>query len=125
MINSAEDARSVVSLAKFPPRGLRGQGGPFACFAHGIATPAEYVNQANENLLTMVQIETAAGVQNIDEICRVDGIGGRWSLVPASSVATLIMGLCRSRPHRPERPCSCPVGLHAGEMDGACISQCH
>ena len=75
MINTAADARSVVSFAKVPPIGVRGQGAPFACFEHGIATPAEYVAKANVTLITMVQIETVEGLKNIEEICRVDGIG--------------------------------------------------
>ncbi|KAK5120784.1 hypothetical protein LTR85_005850 [Meristemomyces frigidus] len=74
MINTAADARSVVSFAKFPPIGVRGQGSPFACFEHGLATPAEYVSTANVNLLTMVQIESADGLKNVEDICQVDGV---------------------------------------------------
>lgn len=75
MINNAAEAKSVVTLAKFPPIGVRGQGSPFACLAHGLATPSDYVAQANNSILTMVQIETVAGVDNVDEICQVEGIG--------------------------------------------------
>ena len=75
MINTAADARSVVSFAKFPPDGVRGQGSPFACFGHGLATPSEYVSTANKNLLTMVQIESIEGLENVEEICQVDGVG--------------------------------------------------
>lgn len=74
-VNTAEEARSVVSLAKFPPVGFRGQGSPFACFEHGWATPSEYVAKANESLITMIQIETKAGVENVDKICKVEGVG--------------------------------------------------
>lgn len=75
MINTAADARSVVSFAKFPPIGVRGQGSPFACFELGLVTPAEYVATANESLITMVQIESADGLSNVEEICQVDGVG--------------------------------------------------
>jgi 4-hydroxy-2-oxoheptanedioate aldolase len=75
MISTAAEARSVVSLAKFPPAGVRGQGSPFACLEHGLATPSDYIYKANESVVIMVQIETAAGVNNIDEICQVDGVG--------------------------------------------------
>ncbi|KAH8895579.1 Phosphoenolpyruvate/pyruvate domain-containing protein [Thozetella sp. PMI_491] len=74
MVSSADEARSVVSWAKFPPIGSRGQGSPFACFELSIPTPAEYVATANEKLVTMVQIETAAAIENIEEICQVDGL---------------------------------------------------
>lgn len=75
MISTADEARAVVSLAKFPPVGIRGQGSPFACFEHGLSTPSEYVVRGNDSLLTMVQIETAAGVENVEDICQVHGVG--------------------------------------------------
>jgi 4-hydroxy-2-oxoheptanedioate aldolase len=74
MISTATQARDIVRLSKFPPVGIRGQGGPFACFAHGLGTPKEYVEQANERVMVIMQIETAEGVENIDEICSVDGV---------------------------------------------------
>lgn len=75
MVNNANDARSVVSSAKFPPIGVRGQGSAFSCFEMGFDTPAEYVAKANSSILTMIQIESAEGLANVDEICQVDGIG--------------------------------------------------
>lgn len=75
MVSTAAQARTIVNLSKFPPLGSRGQGSPFACFEHGLATPAEYVQKGNESLVIMAQIETAEGLKNIEEICQVDGIG--------------------------------------------------
>ena len=75
MINNAAQAQEAVSFAKFPPVGVRGQGGPFACYEFGFATPAEYVAAANELVVVIVQIETLEGLQNVDEICQVPGIG--------------------------------------------------
>lgn len=100
MINTAEDARNLVSFAKFPPQGIRGQGGPFACFAHGLSTPAEYVAKANESLLTMVQIETRAGLQNIDEICQVDGID--LLLIGPNDLALALLGYMPAKWTEPE-----------------------
>ena len=77
MINTAAKAREAVSYAKFPPIGVRGQGGPFACFEFGLSTPAEYVAVANEQVVIIVQIETVEGLQNVHEICQVEGVG-RW-----------------------------------------------
>ncbi|TVY20393.1 2-keto-3-deoxy-L-rhamnonate aldolase [Lachnellula arida] len=74
-VNTAAEARAVISASKFPPIGVRGQGSPFACFEHGLATPSEYVAKANDSLIIMIQIETVAGVENVDEICQVDGVG--------------------------------------------------
>ncbi|KAI1084313.1 Pyruvate/Phosphoenolpyruvate kinase-like domain-containing protein [Whalleya microplaca] len=74
MVNTADEAQLVVKLAKFPPVGVRGQGSPFACLEHGLETPSEYVSTANKSVLTMVQIETVAAVENVDEIAQVDGV---------------------------------------------------
>ncbi|KAF2165445.1 hypothetical protein M409DRAFT_24294 [Zasmidium cellare ATCC 36951] len=74
MVSTAEDARLVVRQSKFPPVGTRGQGSPFACFSYGFATPAEYVAHANEQILVMAQIETSEAVDNVYEICQVDGL---------------------------------------------------
>ncbi|KAM0542664.1 hypothetical protein ACHAPJ_012696 [Fusarium lateritium] len=60
MINTADDAKAVVQNAKFPPQGLRGQGSAFP---------------ANETLLTCLQIESKLGVENVEAICAVPGVG--------------------------------------------------
>ncbi|KAG7531025.1 hypothetical protein FFLO_04636 [Filobasidium floriforme] len=72
-VNTAEEAQQVVTYSKFPPQGLRGQGSAFPAIAHGLTTP-EYMKSANETLITMIQIETAAGVENVDAICAVPGV---------------------------------------------------
>lgn len=73
-INSAEEAHQLVSHAKFPPEGLRGQGSAFPGIAYGTDL-STYMETANSNLLTCVQIETRAGLDNVDSICAVPGIG--------------------------------------------------
>ena len=75
MINNASQAKEAVSFAKFPPRGVRGQGGPFACYEFGFAPPAEYVAPAKDLVFTMDQIETIEGLKNVDEICQTEGVG--------------------------------------------------
>lgn len=75
MVNNAADAKSIVDSAKFPPIGIRGQGAAFPCFENGLATPAEYVATANDNVLIMIQIESVEGLSNIEEVCQIDGIG--------------------------------------------------
>jgi len=74
MISNAAEARAVVQASKFPPIGNRGQGSPFASWAHGITT-AEYLESANHRLLTILQIENAEGVKNAEEIGQVEGVG--------------------------------------------------
>lgn len=74
MINNAEEAKVVVQNAKFPPQGLRGQGSAFPGFALGVDTPT-YMKIANETLITCLQIESESGVEDIDAICAVPGVG--------------------------------------------------
>lgn len=72
-INNADEARQVVASSKFPPQGVRGQGSAFPAIGHGLTTP-QYMKSANETILTMIQIETRAGVENVDEIAAVPGV---------------------------------------------------
>lgn len=67
-------AESVVAASRFPPRGVRGFGSPFTHLAWGTSA-GEYLAQANDAIVVLVQIETAAGVKNLDEILSVDGLG--------------------------------------------------
>lgn len=59
----------MVAAAKFPPQGQRGFGSPFALqnFQPGL-TSTEYLQQANDSLLTMVQIETREALESVEEI---------------------------------------------------------
>lgn len=72
-INNAEEAEQIVASSKFPPQGIRGQGSAFPAIAHGLTTP-EYMRSANETILTMIQIETREGVENVDAIAAVPGV---------------------------------------------------
>lgn len=74
MIHTAADAHAVVENAKFPPQGVRGQGSAFPGYSLGLDI-STYVKQANETLITCVQIESRTGVENVDAICAVPGVG--------------------------------------------------
>ncbi len=111
MINNATQAMEAVSFAKFPPVGVRGQGGPFACYEFGYATPAEYVAVANDLVLVMVQIESVQGLQNVDEICKVDGVGGSLIACCSSLRTAEMLTICRPDIHWPERSSISFAGL--------------
>ncbi|OTB19771.1 hypothetical protein K445DRAFT_52394 [Daldinia sp. EC12] len=75
LLRSAEEAKRIVSAAKFPPQGQRGLGSPFSMERFNpIPTMTEYLQQANESLLTMVQIETQEALDAVEEIAAVPGI---------------------------------------------------
>jgi len=70
-----EDAEKLVLSAKFPPQGHRGFGSPFPQERfHPDLGSTDYLQQANESLLTIVQIETKAALENVDGIAAVPGI---------------------------------------------------
>ncbi|KAL9577157.1 MAG: hypothetical protein Q9212_006549 [Teloschistes hypoglaucus] len=74
LLNTVEDAKALVKSAKFPPSGQRGFGSPFAMERFGDISQTEYLQQANESLLTIVQIETRDALHNVDAIAKVSGI---------------------------------------------------
>ena len=78
MCPNAEAARRVARAARFPPVGVRGLGSPVAHTLWGPdATMREYLDRANESVVVMAQIETVEGMQNVEEIAAVEGIGAR------------------------------------------------
>jgi len=77
LIYTVEDAKKLVDSAKFPPKGKRGFGSPFSMGAFdvkGDLSGLEYMQNANDNLLTMVQIETKEALSVVEEIAKLDGI---------------------------------------------------
>lgn len=72
MVNTAQQARAIVSHCKYPPLGTRGVGIVRAQgYGHGFQ---EYVARANESTAVIVQIEHITGVENIDAIVAVPGV---------------------------------------------------
>lgn len=72
-VNTAEEARQAVAAMRYPPQGVRGAARfqRASGFGHDFET---YFTEANENLLTIVQIETAEAVRNVEEIAAVEGV---------------------------------------------------
>ena len=65
LLYTTDDAVKLVTSAKFPPLGQRGFGSPFPMEKFGVQTTQEYLQQANDSLLTIVQIETKEGLLNV------------------------------------------------------------
>ncbi|KAG0155746.1 hypothetical protein PDIDSM_2919 [Penicillium digitatum] len=98
-INNAEEAEQIVASSKFPPQGVRGQGSAFPAIAHGLTTP-EYMKSANEPIITMIQIETRAGVANVDAICAVPGVD--LVFIGPNDLAQSLLGYTPARGDEPE-----------------------
>jgi 4-hydroxy-2-oxoheptanedioate aldolase len=72
MVESAAHAASVVAAVRYPPNGTRGAG-PGRATAYGIDF-AGYLSRANDEVAAIVQIETRAGVEHVDQILAVAGL---------------------------------------------------
>ena len=73
-IKNKEDAQKAISYSKFSPMGERGLC-RFVRAAEFSNIPKEnYLSQANENSLIILQIEGKEGADNIEEIISVQGI---------------------------------------------------
>lgn len=73
-IETVEEAREVVRRARYAPEGERGSG-PGRATGYG-AGVQPYLEQANEKLLVVIQIETARGLEAVEDITAVPGIDG-------------------------------------------------
>ena len=72
MINSKEECESFVQACKYPPSGYRSFGPTRAKVYAG----TDYGEHANDEILTLAMVETTQAIENITEICAVDGLYG-------------------------------------------------
>lgn len=72
MVETRADAEAAVDAIRYPPEGSRGLAGARAS-NYGRSFEA-YVERANEDLLTIAQIESERAVANVGEIASVEGI---------------------------------------------------
>jgi 4-hydroxy-2-oxoheptanedioate aldolase len=72
-VNSAAEAQQAASAMRYPPQGIRGVARFNRACGFGRDFDA-YFKQANDNLLTVVQIETKESVARAEEIAAVDGV---------------------------------------------------
>ena len=71
-VNSADEARQIVSWCKYPPTGERGVG---LARAQGYGLDfADYLARANDDLAVIVQAEHIDAINNIEAIAEVQGI---------------------------------------------------
>jgi 4-hydroxy-2-oxoheptanedioate aldolase len=75
MINSAVDARALVSATRFVPVGERSFGPRYAASLYGIDSN-EYLEGFDQCSLVLAMIETREAYNNLDDIIEVDGIDG-------------------------------------------------
>ena len=97
MVDTAEQARALVSATRYPPLGIRGVGSAVGRASRWSAR-ADYLNKADDEVCLLVQAETVTALNNLQAICAVDGVDGVF-IGPADLAAS--MGH-RGKPGHPE-----------------------
>lgn len=87
MVETAEQAKEVVSATRYPPEGLRGVGASVAR-ASRWGRVKNYMQNVNDNLCLLVQVESKKALDNLDDIIMTDGIDGIF-IGPADLSASL------------------------------------
>jgi len=73
-VNTAEEARSVVQHAKYPPLGQRGFGARGVITDYEAVTVPQVIDWVNENTLVIVQVESGEAVAQLEQTSRIPGI---------------------------------------------------
>jgi 4-hydroxy-2-oxoheptanedioate aldolase len=74
MIDTAEQAQAMVNAIRYAPVGIRGAA--TVTRAAGYGRTENYFATADEQICLLVQAETKTALENLEEICAVDGVDG-------------------------------------------------
>jgi len=86
MVDTAEHARQMARAVCYPPQGVRGVAGQTRAGRWGRVP--DYFVGAREQICLIVQIESTAGLENVDAIAGVDGIDALF-VGPADLAASM------------------------------------
>jgi len=78
MVNSSEEAIKIVKSSKYPPEGIRGAGFGFAHDNYNNQNPLAYIQNANDELINIIQIETKMALENVESIAEINGVDCLW-----------------------------------------------
>lgn len=78
MVESAEQARRIVECAKYPPDGKRGTAFTVAHDDYTDGDISGKIREANAEGLVIAQIESVAGLEDVDAIAAVEGVDVLW-----------------------------------------------
>ena len=73
MVSSAEQAQRAYLATRYPPEGVRGVGSSLARASKFSSIP-DYLTTANDQICLMLQIESVAGLANLDAILAIEGV---------------------------------------------------
>lgn len=97
MVDTADQARALVSATRYPPSGIRGVGSAVGR-ASRWSSRTDYLDAADGEVCLLVQAESVTALRNLEAICEVDGVDGVF-IGPADLAAS--MGH-RGKPGHPE-----------------------
>ena len=75
MVDTAEQARTMVAATRYPPEGIRGVGA-YGARVTRWGLRRDYLAVANDEVCLLVQAETPTALGNLEAICAVDGVHG-------------------------------------------------
>jgi len=73
LVRTAAEAAECVAVTRYPPRGRRGWG-PFIAHSRWGVELHDYLPKCGAEIVCGLLIETKAAVDNIEDICKVEGI---------------------------------------------------
>jgi 4-hydroxy-2-oxoheptanedioate aldolase len=73
LVDTAEAAAECVALTRYPPQGRRGWG-PFVAHSRWGVELFDYLDQRGHMTACTILIETRSAIDNIEQICQVEGI---------------------------------------------------
>jgi 4-hydroxy-2-oxoheptanedioate aldolase len=74
MVGTRQEAERAVQCSRYPPQGIRSIGGLFAPYSFGTSDRTAYAAAANNEIMVIVQIESAQALANLDAILSVPGL---------------------------------------------------
>lgn len=75
MVESGDQAARMVAATRYPPEGIRGVGSAIGRASRWNRTPG-YLHQAQQEICLIVQIESVAGLDQLEAIAATPGIDG-------------------------------------------------
>lgn len=75
MVDSPELAEAMVKAVRYPPHGVRGVGASLAR-ASAFSRIPDYLQTANDEICLLLQVESRAGIANLDAIAATEGVDG-------------------------------------------------
>lgn len=128
MVETAEQATQAIAAAKYPPLGNRSAGGGMHALNFD-ATPDEYYENANDQILVVLQTESPLGVDNAEAIY---GLPGCDAVFVGPVDLSFTMRKTTGRPPTPEeheamiqrviqagRKAGTPTGMHCMDAESA------